>query len=348
MKRLVKNTILLIPQIRKVWTERNHFAQELMKREVELAEAQNNIANLIATKAEMEVCQKRSPQCVFILGFMRSNTTITLALINTARNAFLLGEASFHLPREGARWSDLYNQQHIEFKNQATKSTYVPDFIPKRDHKWWEWLDVGGDHFDVIGDKLAFSAALLSEYSREEISKFYEARFFSAKYIFTLRSPIQSIASAHKLWGVINSQQEWRQEYIAWLTFIQLWADWVRNFPNTITLFSEDFSPEIINSIAEFTELDLSNAKNLLGEQDYQIHNLENHPPELRAILSQLEGIYNLARDAMTENPALWQQANQKRNSSSSETTKGIKFPTTKLSQLWVEAENLRTQLQKE
>ena len=85
-------------------------------------------ANDSYNSEEFAVCRRLERKAVFIVGFARSSTTVTLQILNAAKNAFILGEANFYLPNAEARFRDWYNRMHIEFNNQITKSSYAPDF----------------------------------------------------------------------------------------------------------------------------------------------------------------------------------------------------------------------------
>jgi hypothetical protein len=186
-------------------------------------------------QCEIESCRALARRCVFVVGFARSSTGIVLSMLNAAPSSRILGEANFYLTKDAAPFRDRYNVQHVGFHLQLTKSTHAPDFTPGRDSTWWQWLTAAARFYDVLGDKMAFSSFHLSHPGPAAIVRFFEARFFEARYVFLLRNPVDTLLSAANLFGIEDDARLVR-ECIAWLRYVQLWADWIRNFPHTLTL----------------------------------------------------------------------------------------------------------------
>ena len=314
--------------------------------EKQAVEARSRLEQAVKSQ-ELEVCGALARRCLFVMGFARSSTTITLEILNTAPNALLLGEANFFQPREAPRWRDWYNTQHVSFRNQATKSAYTPDFVPDRLHTWWEWMEAAAAHYDVLGDKVAFSSNHLAGSGPEAISRFFEARFFGAKYVFLLRNPIDTLLSMAKLAGIDNDVAL-MCECRAWLRYVQLWADWVRNFPHTLTLIADDFGPQTVADLASFTGLALNDAELLLDERNRRRHEIPAHFPTLGAVKGELIEIFDLAKEALGQNPVLW-QAEQKRSADEND-DKGdapgrIAVVPRPLGHAWARAEDLQKRL---
>jgi hypothetical protein len=303
-------------------------------------------------QAEIDTCRQLAPRAVFVMGVARSSTTIVTQIINTSRQAMILGEANFYIGKTGcARFSDWYNAQHELFDNQISKTSYAPDFIPLKDHLWWEWLAEASQYYHLIGDKMAFSAQHFNLVAPYKVRRFFEARFFEARYIFTLRDPIQTLLSAAHLFRIADDKRM-LPEIQALLRFVQMWADWIRTFPNTITLLVDDLQPETISQIGDFLDLELSGAEILLNGEEKRKHNIDPGSfPLLLRIVDDLASIYGDIRESLTADPLFW-HADQKRTLSGNDTRGNPKAATRQapypLGQVWARAEALLKMLDDE
>jgi len=289
----------------------------------ELADLEARGQNEEAVDAEIATCRALAHKCIFIVGFGRSNTTITQEILNCAPNALLLGEANFFLGNHGNRFSDWYNNQHRQFLNQITKSTYAPDLLPERSHSWWEWLDSASKIYDFVGEKIAFSDYHLGEAPPDRFMAFHEARFLTSRYIFMLRNPIEVLLSAAKLLQVEDDAGVLRL-CAAWLTYIQLWSDSIRVFPSTLSLLCERFGKNTVSQLETFTGLEIGDAMLLLSNEAKGAHELTDRFPTLVRLKPALERLYADVVAAVDENPALW-QAEQKRNFAVGKRKRGAK-----------------------
>lgn len=296
---------------------------------------------------EYEVCHGLAPRSVFILGFGRSSTSVTLQMLNTAPNALVLGEANFYLPNDAARFRDWYNAQHVNNGGQAAKSTYAPDFVPDRGHVWWEWLEAAATQYQVVGDKMALSAYHFSQVDPDRIRSFFEARFFHARYIFLIRNPVDTLLSIAKLFA-IRDDAGIARECDAWLRYIQLWADWVRNFPTTLTLIADDLGPHTAQDLAAFTGLDVAQAGLLLDHRLRSHHEVPTRFPTVARLRMDLMDVFGLARSALAENRVYWQAPLMRRIARTDVEGNGsedvVRFPRA-LGEVWARAEELRATL---
>lgn len=296
---------------------------------------------------EQEVCRGLTARSVFILGFGRSSTSVTLHMLNTAPNALLLGEANLFQRNDAARFRDWYNTQHVNNGGQAAKSTYAPDFIPDRDHTWWEWLQAAATHYDVIGDKMALSSYHFSQADPERIRSFFEARFFDARYIFLIRNPVDTLISIAKLFQ-IEDDSGIARECDAWLRYIQMWADWVRNFPRTLTMIADDFGPHTAHDLSVFTGLDVMESGLLVDHRLRTRHEIPARFPTVATVRMDLMGVFDLARAALAENRVYWQAPLLRRAAGNALPGNGPEDTATlprALGQVWARAEALREAL---
>jgi hypothetical protein len=261
---------------------------------------------------EIEACRLLAPNSVFVAGFGRSSTTIISHLVNSSRGALVLNEANFYIDRDNnrSRFVDLYNQQHFSFGNQASKVTCIPDFLPDDNHTWWEWLLVASCYYKTLGDKMAFGPYHFDTVDPHRIRAFFEARFFDARYIFTIRDPISTMLSNARLAGFTDNY-EMKRYIVAWLKYVQLWADWVRIFPNTLTLMAEELDAQVVTKIENFTGLSLSGAEKLLDREEQRTYKERDKFTTLVDVADELTAIFHFVKQALKDDRVLW-QADQK------------------------------------
>ena len=288
-------------------------------------------------KSEFATCRTMAKNAVFILGFARSSTTIVQQIVNWSHEALILGEANFHLPSDASRFRDGYNAQHVEFGNQVSKTTYAPDFVPERPHTWWQWLAEAAKHYPIVGDKMAFTAYHLTTVDRHATQAFFESRFFDAKYIFIIREPIQALLSTAKLLNV-TTEDLLRPEIVAWLDFVQFWADCVRTFPNTLTLIADDIGPQTVGEIGRFLELPLSGAEQMLGDEYRNLHAVPKDLGPLAQFKDEFAELYDLIRAIPAARHPLWQAMPQQLIPG----PKSIELEAMPIGHIWARAEALR------
>jgi hypothetical protein len=297
---------------------------------------------------EIGVCRRLAPQTVFILGFARSATTIATQIVNSSPDALILGESNWYIQKEGARFRDWYNAMHLIFENQVSKTTYAPDFIPYADHTWWEWIQAASSFYSILGDKMAFSAYHFSVAKPDKILAFFEARFFTSRYVFTIREPVQTLLSVARLFSI---QDDYRMtaEIKAWLKFVQLWADWIRIFPNTLTLLA-DFGSDGLADLRQFLDLELKGAEKLLNPEEQRQHQTITDFPILALIEYELTTIFATMREALSVDRVNW-QADQKRvlclNDTRADESASIRLAPHPVGQAWVLAENMLRKLER-
>jgi hypothetical protein len=265
-------------------------------------------------------CRDISGQALFVLGFARSSTSISTQILNSSNDVFLLGEANIYLPHYERRFTDWYNQMHSDSNNQISKTTYAPDFVPDVDHDWLDWLCVAKTVYPLVGDKMAFSDQHFSLAAPSTIRSFFESRFFRSKYIFTIRDPVQTLLSTAKLFN-ISTERAIIRETIAWLRFVQMWADWVRVFPSTLTFDADKLNHNVIDDLQTFVETDLSGAKLFIDERSRTNHLNAIAFPILDQIKDDLGLVFDLVKAAMEERPSQWQLNGEHRPGPSSDTS---------------------------
>jgi hypothetical protein len=338
------NSADLAEQLGSAREELESLRREQTERATELDTA---AAQSALFSAEIATCRSLAEKCVFIVGFGRSKTTITLELLNCASNALILSEANFFLDDHGEKFSTWYNNQHRDFGNQRTKSSHAPAFLPDEPHTWWQWLASAAQFYDCIGDKIAFSDYHLGKAPPDTFRPFYEARFLKSRYIFLLRNPVDVLLSGAKLMSIVDDVGMNRL-CAAWLDFMELWADFVRVFPLTLTIICERFGEGTVEQLEAFTGLDLGDARLLISPANTRQHKLTGKFPTLARVKVQLEELYAEAVVAADENHVLW-QAEQKRNASAND-SRGeelgwIAMTSHPIGRLWLRVQEVRERL---
>jgi hypothetical protein len=320
---------------------------EVLERENQAVRSELAAKDEAQSTEEIATCRGLAEKCIFVVGFGRSKTTITLELLNCATNALILSEANFVLDDHGENFSAWYNNQHRDFGNQRTKSSHAPDFLPGQSHTWWQWLANAAQFYDFIGDKIAFSDYHLGKAPPDTFRPFYEARFLKSRYIFLLRNPVDVLLSAAKLMSIVDDAGMMRI-CAAWLDFMELWADFIRVFPLTLTLICERFGQETVGQLEAFTGLELGDARLLISSANTRRHKLAGKFPTLARLRPQLEQLYAEAVAAADENRALW-QAEQKRSASANETRGNalgsIAMTSRPIGRLWLRVQEARESL---
>jgi hypothetical protein len=259
---------------------------------------------------ELETCCAIADRCAFVIGPARSGTTILAQVINASERAFMTTEAFFHRAGGHPAFRDWYNAQHRMFGNQVCKSTYAPDFGAPGEVSWWGWLSGAAEHFDLVGDKLAFSHLNLDELDHHRIQGFYESRFFQSRYVFAFRDPVQSLLGCAAL-GFTEAPSLIR----GWGTIVKLWADMTRVFPSTMTVLLEDLDAAKVAEIGAFLGLDLTESVRLLDPREQRRHRAQDVAwgEAVARISPLLNMIYGEIKDTVRMHRVLL-QADQKRD----------------------------------
>lgn len=264
----------------------------------------------LAADEELRACRAIADRCAFVIGPARSGTTILAQLINASDRAFLTTEALFHRASIFGPFRDWYNGQHRVFRNQICKSTYAPDFASPDCNSWWEWLTGASQHFDIVGDKLAFTHRHFDEMPARRIQEFYESRFFPSRYVFVFRNPVQSL-----LGSAVLGFDDARALIRGWGEIVMLWADMIRVFPSTMTVLLEELDAARVEEIGTFLGLDLSASARLLDAREQRSHRPRDVAwgEAVTRIAPLLNMIYGEIRETVAMDRVLL-QADQKRD----------------------------------
>ena len=148
---------------------------------------------------ELCTCRAIADRCAFVVGPARSGTTIL------RRSSMAMTGLSSRLKRtfrgpEAPGFSYVVQREAPWFRKPGIESLLWPNFGHRGELEWWKWLARAAEHFDLVGDKLAFANDQHLSLSFTELMAFFETRFFRSKYIFIFRDPVQSVLSSSRLW----------------------------------------------------------------------------------------------------------------------------------------------------
>jgi len=257
---------------------------------------------------EITTCRAIARRCAFVIGPARSGTTILAQIINAHDRAFLTTEANYHLASAFPDFRAWYNDQHRMFRNQTAKSTYAPNFGYPGENDWWRWLARAADYFEVVGDKLASTEFHLQAFDPDMFMSFFESRFFSARYIFSFRDPVQTVLSSSFLW-----KKDPISLIVSWASAVKLWADFIRIFPFTLTVLLAELDATKIAEIGEFLGLDLTTSAVLFDHREQRVHQpLDSAGEFVGRIAPLLQMIYGEIKETVRMDRALL-QSDQKR-----------------------------------
>lgn len=266
---------------------------------------------------ELSICQALQENFVAIIGYARSSTTITSQIINTSHQHYIVAEANFFLQKNSLNFRALYNKQHEGFGNQISKTTYILDLVRSNEDTWYNWLKEAIKYYDFLGEKIAFTPEQFKQCSPEEFRSFYEARFFKAKFIFTIRNPLQTLESIKKLFQLTTPAQE-KEHLIGWLTFITLWADMIRIFPHCKTLLCDEIGDDFISALSQHLENNFSKGADLITNEERRQHIIDENS-FWYSYKNELLKIYSLIQEISMQPSERW-QIEQKRSITSNNT----------------------------
>jgi hypothetical protein len=160
---------------------------------------------------------------------------------------------------------------------------------------------------------MAFGPYHFDAMTKDSFMSFYEARFFDSRYMFIFRDPFQTVASCRKTFSYSLSSLSYLR---SWLEFVILWADYIRVFPNTITLLLPDLDTTKLAELSRFLSLDLTAASLLLDPREQRHHSPEEDVDAVEAFGRHGATLTAIWQDvcATPTLPSALLQADQKRS----------------------------------
>jgi hypothetical protein len=198
----------------------------------------------------------RDEQGLFVIGAARSGTTVLQNALNHSRDIFLLGEPEFHFDMGDPGFAARYNALHRSWRNQETKSTFLPQLGPS-DGPLDDHLARLRTLYRWVGSKIVVNAARHPSWT-QRMFDYHCQNFYRARYIFTFRDPVAVICSTRDLQALTDSQADTVRALLAnYAEVICLYARMLRNLPNVRAVFHGDMTEATFVDLGEWLKADL-------------------------------------------------------------------------------------------
>ena len=195
---------------------------------------------------------------LFILGAARSGTTVLQNALNDDPDVFLLGEPDLRHDTE-ADFAARYNAMHRSWRNQETKSTFLPPSAGA-DGTWSEHLDALSRHHRWVGAKLVLNARREPDHLAATFD-FHARRFPDARYLFTFRDPLAAALSTRGLQLLTTGETDGMRAILRNLAeAVVLYVRMLRNLPHVRAVFHDRAGPALFAELGAWLDLPLEGA----------------------------------------------------------------------------------------
>jgi Sulfotransferase family len=193
------------------------------------------------------------------MGAARSGTTVLQNALNHAPEVFLLGEPPLHLDPDAPEFAARYNAMHRAWRNQETKSTYLPPIL-EQDATGEAYLARLAGLYRWVGAKLVIETGRDQAWI-EALFAYLCRRFYRARYIFTFRDPLAVIGSTHALQSLSGVGVEGPRAVMGnYARTVALYVRLLRNLPHVRAVFHEDMAPPVFDALGAWLNLPLDGA----------------------------------------------------------------------------------------
>lgn len=214
------------------------------------------------TTAKLDDLRRLENQGLFILGCARSGTTILTRSLNRAPDLILLEEPSFFLNQHVNEFVSFFNQLHASMGNRCMKSTYLPP--PRtRDGGPIDTLSRLAEDYRYVGEKVAVGPHDYPANWCQLFLDFQGKYFLRGKYIYIVRTPVESIWSMHKMFP----DRPIAHLFETWLRTIALSLDAYHVFPNSRVVFFEDVDQQLVERLGRWLELPIPGLPGTFGRK---------------------------------------------------------------------------------
>jgi hypothetical protein len=235
---------------------------------------------------EAALLERLQGRMLFVLGHARSGTTITLNVLNAARDIYLFGEANAHVRWGQPGFPDTFNAQHVDYGNQHAKASYAPPHIAPGATVLDAFVALARSH-RIVGEKIAFAGPTI----RDDIALFERvllSRFFDARYVFTMRAPTPCTISHITLFGN-HTPLILLQSYTVLTGKL---IDLARVLPNVELVFAEEPPATTLARLEAISGSDLSGCEGYLTERRIRPADRSVLPADVLGIVDALEALY--------------------------------------------------------
>jgi hypothetical protein len=196
---------------------------------------------------DLEALRALENQGLFILGCARSGTTILTRSLNRSPEVMLLEEPCSFLHESIGDFVGFFNHLHVSMGNRPMKGTYLPESRTSETGPIGTLLRLSGD-YRYVGEKTAIGPHDYPLNWAQAYLDFQAKYFLHAKYLYILRTPLESIWSMHKMF----SDRPIERLFEAWLRTIALSLDAYHVFPNSRLLFFDDLGQTMIDRLSDW------------------------------------------------------------------------------------------------
>ena len=198
-----------------------------------------------------------SDRCLFIIGAARSGTTILQNALNDSPDVFLFGEPNFHDDAAVPGFAARYNAMHRSWANQETKSTFCPAVLPV-DGAWNEYLLRLNAHYRYVGSKIVINPVRDAGY----LGRFFDFHcrdFYRARYLFTFRRPLPTVASTRGLQVLVRGESDDLRTILRnYAEVAGLYIRMARNLPHVRAVFHEDVERSTFEGLERWLDIPLA------------------------------------------------------------------------------------------
>ncbi|MGC1303596.1 MAG: sulfotransferase [Caulobacteraceae bacterium] len=236
-------------------------------------------------------------QGLFVIGAARSGTTILQNALNHSPDIFMLGEPQLHMEPEAPGFAARYNAMHRSWRNQETKSTYLPPLL-EADGTGEAYLVRLAQLYRWVGAKIVIETGRESAWT-EALFAYLCRRFYRARYIVTFRDPLAVVCSTRDLQTLSGVGVESPRAMMAnYARVVALYVRMLRNLPNVRAVFHNDIGPATFDELGSWLGVPLTGAADYYEAARVRRYALEELDEAARRDLDALVILYSELRKA--------------------------------------------------
>ena len=177
--------------------------------------------------------------------------------LNDSPHVFLLGEPDLY--DVGPGFAARYNAMHRGWGNQQTKSSYLPALL-EADEGWREHLAALADHHRWVGAKLVINPVRAEDDLTRRFD-FHTRNFYTSRYIFTFRDPLETAISTRDLQLLTRGETDGLSRILRNLVeVIGFYIRTARLLPHVKAVFHSDIDADVFQDLGEWLGTPLPNA----------------------------------------------------------------------------------------
>jgi hypothetical protein len=261
---------------------------------------------LKATVRPSRSWRKLGKQGLFIIGHMRTGTTVLQNALNESKEILLFGEANFHLDQGFPDFRERYNRWHDENGNQPSKSTYCLA-AKKGDASWSDYLFHFSRFHRYVGEKIVINPGENSTHC-DALMDFMSIHFYESNFVFCFRNPVDVMNSVKKMTEFQGAQiNDLTAALTSYLSVMRLYLTMLRMFPNVHVVFHEEPSNTCFGALGKNLGLNLSHVTGYYRTERVSRHAVDELPEQYRDRVLVLDSFYNHFRERVNGGCALSQ-----------------------------------------